>query len=185
MFCHHHRIKKNQDATADQAKRCCSRFSSPPPITRYQSPFISLLSSQELPPAASAPALPSPPLPPAPIPPPLSHQPWEEPCSTRYIPVYNDITLPWETLDELTSARRHTLPSMSAGFKLEVCGSYTQRQETSRAFSYFEDEFRAPLPSHNWVPSSSSSSSYGSLFDEVQMPAPMYSSSYDHFWREV
>ena len=158
------------DSTKSKAKKRRTRFPSPPPIIRYQTPFMNFLSSQDQPPVNSA-------LPPPP-PPPLSHDWPEEPCATRTIPIQSDVPFPWER-NELISSQVPSFSSASSSFKLELNRTYHWRE--SYSFPPLEtpvEELQQPqFPAQCW---SAPPSGFG-LFEDMQMQ--QYTSR-DQFCRE-
>ncbi|KAL9988918.1 hypothetical protein ACROYT_G003413 [Oculina patagonica] len=160
-----------RDRAESKSKKRRTRYPSPPPIIRYQTPFMNFLSSQDQPPTDSA-SLPPPP------PPPLSHDWPEEPCTTRTIPVQNDVPFPWERNDWI-STQVPSFQSASSSFKLELNRTFHWRE--SYSFPPLEmpvEELQQPqFPAQCW----SAPPPGFSLFDDMQMQ--QYTSR-DQFWRE-
>lgn len=160
-----------RDSAESKSKKRRTRFPSPPPIIRYQTPFINFLSSQDQPPVNSV-------LPPPP-PPPLSHDWPEEPCMTRSIPVQNDLPFPWER-DDLNSAQFPSIPPANSSFKLEFNRTFQWRE--SYAFPPCEapaEELQPQFPAQCW---SAPPSGFG-MFEDAQSQMHHYTSR-DQFWRE-
>lgn len=163
-----------QDSTDSKPKKRRIRFPSPPPIIRYQTPFINFLSSQDQPPVTSS-------LPPPP-PPPLSHDWPEEGYTTRPLHVSSDLPFSWERDDLMAPAQLPAIPSMSSSFKVEVNGTLHWRENYS--FPHFEppaqEEFHPQFPTPCW---SAPPSSAFSVYEDAQMHMQHYLSR-DQFWRE-
>lgn len=163
-----------KDSEESKAKKRRMRFPSPPPIIRYQTPFINFLSSQGQQPTNSCPALPPPP-----PPPPLSHDWPEEPCATRTIPIQNDVPFSRERND-LISTQVPSFPPASSSFKVELNRTFHWRE--SYAFQPLEtpvEEIQQPqFPAQCW----SAPLSTFSLFEDV--PQMQQYTSRDQFWRE-
>ena len=163
-----------QESTDSKPKKRRIRFPSPPPIIRYQTPFINFLSSQDQPPVTST-------LPPPP-PPPLSHDWPEEGYTTRPLHVSSDLPFSWERDDLMAPAQLSAIPSMSSSFKVEVNGTLHWRENYS--FPHFEqpaqEEFHPQFPTPCW---SAPPSSAFSVYEDAQMHMQHYLSR-DQFWRE-
>lgn len=164
--------RRDSAGEGSKSKKRRTRFPSPPPIIRYQTPFINFLRSQDPTPVNSA-------LPP-PLPPPLSHDWPEEPCATRSIPLQNDMPFPWERND-LISNQMPSFPSANSSFKLELNRTFHWRE--SFAFPPSElpaEELQQPqFPTQCW----SAPSSGFSLFEDAQSQMQHYTSR-DQYWRE-
>ncbi|XP_068740032.1 T-box transcription factor mls-1-like [Montipora capricornis] len=165
-----------RDGGESKPKKRRTRFPSPPPIIRFQTPFISFLSNQEQNPSLQA-------LPPLPPPPPLSHDWPDEPLLARNIPVYNDFPFSWERDDSLTP---QGISALNSSFKVEVNGTFQWREN----FPFLPPEL--PVPEDFQVqpqfPTQCCSvpppTSAFSLYEDAHVQMSHYLSR-DQFWRET
>ena len=172
-----------RDSGESKAKKRRIRFPSPPPIIRYQTPFISFLSNQDQPSSQQA-------LPPIPPPPPLSHDWPEEPLLARGIPVHNAADFPFSSWErEASIAPAQAVSSMNSNFKVDVSGPFQWRENFPFPFQElpvaeempFQPQPQFPTPCYPVVPPPTSA--FG-LYEDAHAQLPHYLSR-DPFWREI
>ncbi|XP_022795321.1 T-box transcription factor TBX6-like [Stylophora pistillata] len=131
-----------RDSTGSKSKKRRLRFPSPPPIIRYQTPFMNFLKSQDQP-ALTAALVPPPP-------PPLSHNWPEDPCMIRNIPFKNDFPFPWEQ-DDLIPGQISSVPSTNSSLKMEL--NRTLHLRESLSFGPHDlptDDIQTQFPAQCW-----------------------------------